>query len=132
MYVYAIQDSGGNVKFGKSNNPIARRSNLQCGNANYLTLVAVCQDDDYDKAEKHLHGCLRSLNIGMVGEWFQPSLAITLVVNSMLNGHLDWAAQIAMDFCCFFAPSQAKSREHFWNRAEGSGWNERIHAQTAS
>lgn len=104
MHLYAIQDKDGNVKIGKSKRPHSRLSNLQCGNANQLTLLAVCLVSNPDEAERHFHDTLGSIGLGMVGEWFRPSLPVTIVVNSMMNDDLNGAAQMAMDLWCDFAP----------------------------
>lgn len=103
MHVYAMQDRDGNIKIGKSMRPIDRLASLQTGNANKLTLLAACSVSNPGDVEKHFHDCLKDLGMGMTGEWFKPSLVLTMIVNSMMCDNLQDAAQIAMDYCCFYS-----------------------------
>ena len=103
MHVYAIQDKDGNVKIGRSMQPRKRLIELQCGNANKLTLLAVCYVSNPDEVEKHFHDVFGDLGLRISGEWFKPSVIVTIVVNSMMCDDLQQASQLAMDCWCYFA-----------------------------
>lgn len=71
LFVYVIQDSSGAVKIGKANNPVARLSELQCGNPYPLTLRAVVVA--YYGTEETLHYLWARYRVR--GEWFGSGLA---------------------------------------------------------
>lgn len=65
ILTYLIEDTNtGLIKIGKSENPIARRSALQCGSSNPLSLVKTFDAN----IERILHVTFRHKNVH--GEWF--------------------------------------------------------------
>ena len=65
-WTYFIQDSGGNVKVGRSKNPAKRLESLQTSNAEALKLLATIPAD----LEADIHALLASSRIRQEGEWF--------------------------------------------------------------
>lgn len=79
MIVYVIGSIGGPQKIGISDNPVARRANLQVGNPYRLEIAGQWRCPDADRVEALAHSRLGRHR--MYGEWFQvsPDVAIAAV-----------------------------------------------------
>lgn len=89
--VYLIQDSGGRVKIGSSENPESRLATLQTAHADELKLLASCHGGR--EYEKYWHSKFESRRLH--GEWFQLEAHEIDALSSELNGrshypNIDW------------------------------------------
>jgi len=111
--VYAIQDESGYTKFGyTTGNPADRASALQVGNALRLECKAQIDSDDAFELEQFIHKYLREAGYGAQGEWFNPSIYMTTIMNAMLCGDIEEVRQCVMDAWMFsLHPDLPRDRE---------------------
>lgn len=85
--VYFIGDNAGHIKIGKAVSPIRRLSNLQCGHAGPLRLIATIPGGH--SVERRLHRKFKKHRVG--GEWFADCPEIQAFISERAN---DNSAQI--------------------------------------
>jgi len=85
--VYFIGDNAGHIKIGKAVSPIRRLSDLQCGQARPLTLIATMPGGH--AVERRLHRKFKKHRVG--GEWFAdcPEIQAFIVERANDNSALD-------------------------------------------
>lgn len=83
--VYFIGDNAGHIKIGKAISPMRRLSDLQCGQARPLTLIATMPGGH--AVERRLHRKFKKHRVG--GEWFADCPEIQAFIGERANDN--WA-----------------------------------------
>lgn len=96
-YVYAIGDESGNVKIGITNDPDRRLRDLSIGNASRLTLLSACNTNNARAAESEIHEALTAIGRHSRGEWFEPGIATTIIVNALATEPMDRVLAVTGD-----------------------------------
>jgi len=80
-FLYAIGDrKNGLVKFGRSNNPVARLKALRIGNGADLGLWGYCPHES-PLTEREVHKRLKAFRVS--GEWFRMTAEVKTVVGEI-------------------------------------------------
>ena len=82
--IYFIQSGGylGPIKIGLSSNPVQRVHDLQVGNPEELTLLAVMVGEESEEARLHARFSKHHIR----GEWFKPSDSIWSLIDRLNAG----------------------------------------------
>ena len=109
-YIYAIRSAMDTVKFGSSQNPIARLSSLQTGNDEVLILAALCRGHEVEGR------VLEEVMIHVVcadeylrGEWYRYQRSARAMVDVMQRAMIDDYGHYVVDFLYPYIPDEVDS-----------------------